>query len=72
MPNVLTVFQSYEEGDVLDEKLWGKLAQIALRIIFYADSENKYDETIDKIKKYLKIISDNNEDMLINAEIIRG
>lgn len=72
LPNVLTVFQSYAEGDVLDEKLWGKLAQIALRIIFYADSQHKYDETIGKIKKYLKIISDNNENMLINTEIIRG
>ena len=72
LSNVLTVFQSYAEGDVLDEKLWGKLAQIALRIIFYADSQHKYDETIGKIKKYLKIISDNNENMLINTEIIRG
>ena len=40
------------------------------KINIYADSENQYNKTIQEIKKYLKIISVNNENMLINTDII--
>ncbi len=70
LSNVIKVFPSYEIGDTLEKDIWGKLAQIALRVIFYADSENQYNKTIQEIKKYLKIISVNNENMLINTDII--
>lgn len=67
---IVEIFCSYDVGDTLPDNVWGKLAQIGMRIFIVPDSETHYFEIQNKIKNILKIISFTDENMIINYNIV--
>ena len=62
---VLHIFLSYKEGDMIDKKIIGTLAQAGIRVILYADTKEQLIERMDKIKNMIKVLNSNNENMII-------
>ncbi len=71
LPNVVNCYISYEQGDGLKEECWGRLSQAGARILFVADTDKEYKDTIDFIKENLIIVDENGNDMMLNKEIIK-
>lgn len=63
------VFLSYKEGDILTDNNWGKLSQIGVRIFVVPDNELQYEQIQETIRNNLKIISKDNNNMIINYNI---
>ena len=61
----LHIFLSYKEGDMIDKKIIGTLAQAGIRVILYADTKEQLIERMDKIKNMIKVLNSNNENMII-------
>ena len=63
---IIDVYESYEEGSILTENVWGKLAQIGVRLFVVPDNQTHYEKIQNDIKNTLKIIDTNNKNMIIN------
>ncbi len=66
---IVDIFSSYDENDTISDDMWGKLAQIAIRIFIVPNSENHYILLQKKIEKLINITSTQNHNMLINKKI---
>lgn len=66
IPGVLHIHKSYSEGTVIDDKVIGKLAQVGIRILLYADNRQQLLERMDLVKSKLRVISTENKDMLLD------
>jgi len=65
IPGVLHIHKSYPEGKLIDENVMGKLAQVGIRILLYADNHNQLLERMDRIKDTLRVVSVENKDMIL-------
>ena len=59
------IHKSYPEGAVIDDKVMGKLAQVGIRVLLYANSRQELLERMDLVKNTLHVISIENKDMLL-------
>lgn len=65
IPGVLHIHKSYPEGTVIDESVMGKLAQVGIRVLLYADNREQLLDRMDAVKDTLHIISTQNNDMIL-------
>lgn len=65
MPGVLHVHESYPVGKVIDKNVLGKLAQVGIRVLLYADNQEQLLQRMDLVKDTLRVISTDNHDMLL-------
>jgi len=66
LPGVLHIHKSYPEGKIIDDNVMGKLAQVGIRILLYAESHEQLLERMDIIKNTLHVMSTDNKDMIID------
>lgn len=66
IPGVLHIHKSYPEGTIIDDKVMGKLAQVGIRILLYANSRQELLNRMELVKNTLHIISTENKDMLLS------
>lgn len=66
---IIEIFESYCTGDKLENDIWGKLAQIGVRLFVCPKNESHYKYLNSKIRNTLKIIDENNQNMIINYNI---
>lgn len=66
LPGVLHIHKSYPEGKIIDDNVMGKLAQVGIRILLYAESHDQLLERMDIIKNTLHVMSTDNKDMIID------
>jgi hypothetical protein len=64
MPEVLDVFPSYKEGDIIPETAVGTLQQVILRIFAAAKSKKELAAVMNKIHETISVTSTNNENLL--------
>lgn len=64
-PGVLHIHESYQKGDKIDESDMGRLSQVGIRVLLYADNKQQLVECMDKVKNSLRVISDEGKDMVI-------
>lgn len=65
MPGVLHVHESYPIGQIIDKTVMGKLAQVGIRILLYANNKELLLQRMDLVKDTLHVISKENNDMII-------
>ena len=65
MPGVLHVHESYPIGQVIDESVLGKLAQVGIRVLLYADNKPQLLQRMDSVKDALRVMSADNHDMIL-------
>ena len=63
-PAVLDVVQYYHEGDTLEERLLGTLAQHFCRVKLIADSVEAYKEKVNWVQSVIKVTDTNGENMI--------
>lgn len=63
LEDVVSINPSYEEGDIVSGE--GTLKQIVCRFFIVSDSKEKLIDTINNIYKYLKVLDEQGESMLI-------
>lgn len=66
---IVEIFESYQVGDTLEDSVWGKLAQIGVRLFIVPEDERHYLELINKIKSNLVILDEKEQNMIINYAI---
>ena len=66
IPGVLHIHSSYPVGTVIDGNVMGKLAQVGIRVLLYADNRQQLLERMDLVKNTLQVISTEGNDMLLN------
>ena len=66
IPGVLHIHSSYPVGTVIDGNVMGKLAQVGIRVLLYADNRQQLLERMDLVKNSLQVISTEGNDMLLN------
>lgn len=65
MPGVLHVHESYPVGKTIDSSVIGKLAQVGIRVLLYADDKDQLLSRMDTIKNRLRVMSTDNTDMVL-------
>ena len=65
IPGVLHVHKSYPVGKVIDSTIIGKLAQVGIRILLYADDCEQLLRRMDEVKDTLKVMSTEQKDMVL-------
>ena len=65
MPGVLHIHESYPVGQAIDESVMGKLAQVGIRVLLHAENRKQLLERMDLVKDTLKVISTDNNDMIL-------
>lgn len=65
MPGVLHIHESYPSGQIIDKNIMGKLAQVGIRILLYADNKEQLLQRMDSVKEALHVISTENHDMIL-------
>lgn len=65
MPGVLHIHLSYPTGTVIDSNIIGKLAQVGVRVLLYADNKPQLLQRMDAVKDAIRVISTENRDMLL-------
>lgn len=65
MPEVLHVHESYPIGKTIDSSVIGKLAQVGIRVLLYADDKDQLLSRMDTIKDRLRVMSTDNTDMVL-------
>ncbi len=65
MDGVLHVFVSREPGTLVEEKIMGTLAQVAVRVLLYADTKEELIVRMDQIKSMIKVLDDKGNNILI-------
>lgn len=70
-PNIIDCFVGYQINDTLTDAVWGKLAQILVRVFFEATNQSDYDKVSVFIKNSLQVIDTKGEEMLLNKEIFK-
>ena len=65
MPGVLHVHESYPVGKTIDSSVIGKLAQVGIRVLLYADDKEQLLSRMDTIKDRLRVMSTDNKDMVL-------
>ena len=65
LPGVIDVVIAHPEGDTISESMKGRLAQITIRVLGFADSIESMKEEVLKINKIAHITSDTGETMLL-------
>lgn len=66
IPNVVAHHVSYLPGDIIDDNIIGKLAQVGVRILITASCEDELHETMDKVKNTVHAISTDGKEMIIS------
>ena len=66
MPGVLHIHKSYPEGTIIGEQHMGRLAQVGLRVLLYADNRQQLLYRMDLIKNTLHVISTEGEEMILD------
>lgn len=66
---IVEVFKTYEVGDTLPPDVWGKLAQIGLRLFVVPRDEDNYKRIQKEIEAKLCVLSEQGENMIINYNI---
>ena len=70
LSSVKHCFYSYNVGDELPQEIWGRLAQIFLRLQVVG-GEQGYSEVADFLKHRFKVLDVNGEDLLLNRGICK-
>lgn len=65
IPGVLHVHESYPVGKTIDSNVIGKLAQVGIRVLLYADDKEQLLSRMDAIKDRLRVMSTSNADMVL-------
>ena len=65
MPQVIRIIKNKQEGETIPKSALGTLNQVALRIFVKEQTTERLNELIDYIRKQIKIISNDNEDIVI-------
>ena len=65
IPGVLHMHKSYPLGKVIDNTIIGKLAQVGIRVLLYADDREQLLRRMDEVKDTLKVESTEQKDMLL-------
>ena len=65
VPGVLHVHKSYPVGKVIDNTVIGKLAQVGIRVLLYADDCEQLLRRMDEVKDTLKVMSTEQKDMVL-------
>lgn len=65
IPGVLHIHSSYPVGTVIDDNVMGKLAQVGIRVLLYADNRQQLLDRMDLVKNTLQVISTDGNDMLL-------
>lgn len=66
IPGVLHIHKSYPEGTVIGAQHMGRLAQVGLRVLLYADNRQQLLHRMDLIKNTLHVISTCGEEMILD------
>lgn len=67
IPGVLHLHKSYEPGTVVDDSMIGKLAQVGIRVLLYADNHDQLINRMDEVKDMLKVMSTEQKDMILRG-----
>ena len=59
------IFLSYGEGTELGKQIMGRLAQLAVRVLIYADDKEELIDRMEKVKDTIQILDMDGRDMLI-------
>ena len=65
IPGVLHIHTSYNEGQEIDKSNMGRLSQVGIRVLLYAESRHQLISLMDEIKNSLRVISTDGKDMII-------
>lgn len=65
IPGVLHIHKSYPEGKVVDDSIIGRLSQVGIRVLLYADSRERLLRRMDEVKDTLKVVSSEQKDMIL-------
>lgn len=65
VPGVLHIHLSYSDGQVIDKSIMGKLAQVGIRVLLYAENKSQLLERMDAVKDMLRVVSTEGEDMIL-------
>ena len=65
-PNVLHTFISYPIGIQISDLQYGKLSQVGVRVLLYADNSNELASFMDYIKNEILVLDENGNNMIIN------
>ena len=65
MPQVIRIIKNKQEGETIPKSALGTLNQVALRIFVKEQTTERLNELIDYIRNQIKIISNDNEDIVI-------
>lgn len=66
IPGVLHIHKSYVEGTLIDSSFMGKLSQVGMRVLLYADSKEILISKMDQVKNKLKIFSTKGNNMVLD------
>lgn len=66
IPGVLHIHKSYPEGKVIDHQIMGKLAQVGIRVLLYADSREQLLQRMDLVKDTLHVVSTDSKEMILD------
>ena len=65
LDGVLHIFLSYDEGSELGKQIMGRLAQLAVRVLIYADDKTELINRMEKVKNTIQVLDIDGRDMLI-------
>lgn len=65
IPGVLHTHESYPIGQVIDESMLGRLAQVGIRVLLHADNKTQLLQRMDLVKDTLKVVSTDGHDMIL-------
>lgn len=65
IPGVLHTHESYPIGQVIDESMLGRLAQVGIRVLLHADNKTQLLQRMDLVKDTLKVVSTDGNDMIL-------
>lgn len=65
IPGVLHVHKSYPAGKLIDDSIMGRLAQVGIRVLLYADNRELLLHRMDEVKDSLKVMSTRQKDMIL-------
>lgn len=64
-PNVIHTFVSYPIGTEISDQQYGKLSQVGIRVLLYADNKRRLTNVMDYIKDTIYVQNEVGENMLI-------
>lgn len=65
LPGVLHIHESYSSGKLIDDSVMGKLAQVGIRVLIYAENRAQLHDRMEAVKDCIRVISTNGTDMIM-------